>query len=84
MVKLMINSIFIDPINFQIKFSSYPRCTLHDDFGKYLMERQFCDVQFVIGLEEVTIPAHIAMVAARSPFLRAKILWVWRESQSHS
>lgn len=44
------------------------------NFGKYLMERQFCDVQFVIGLEEVTIPAHIAMVAARSPFLRAKIL----------
>lgn len=56
------------------QFSSYPRCTLHDDFGKYLADRQFCDVQFVIGLDETKISAHIAMVAARSPFLRAKIL----------
>lgn len=59
---------------FRFQFSSYPRCTLHDDFGKFLSERQFCDVKFLVGLDEVKIPAHIAIVAARSPVLRAKIL----------
>lgn len=59
---------------FRFQFSSYPRCTLHDDFGKFLSERQFCDVKFLVGHDEVKIPAHIAIVAARSPVLRAKIL----------
>lgn len=56
------------------QFPTYPRCTLHDDFGKFLTERQFCDVQFIVGMEEVKIPAHIAIVAARSPILKEKIL----------
>lgn len=47
---------------------------MHDDFGKFLNERQFCDVQFTVGIEEVKIPAHIAIVAARSPVLKEKIL----------
>lgn len=59
---------------FRFQFSSYPKCTLHDDFGKFLKNRQFCDVQFIVGVEEVKIPCHISLVVARSQFLRAKIL----------
>lgn len=33
----------------------------------------FCDVEFIVGELETRIPAHIAMVAARSQFLRARI-----------
>lgn len=63
-------------IDFQFKFPTYPRCTLHDDFGKFLADRQFCDVQFIVGMEEVRIPAHIAMIAARSSVLKDRILYV--------
>lgn len=59
---------------YRFQFSSYPRCTLRDDFGKFFNDRQFCDIQFVIGPEEIKISAHIALVAARSKFLRNKIL----------
>lgn len=61
---------------FRFQFSSYPKCTLQDDFGNFLSNRQFCDVQFVVGTEEVKIPAHIAIIAARSQFLRSKIMLV--------
>lgn len=59
---------------FRFQFSTYPRCTLHDDLGRFLKQRDFCDVQFVVGKEEVKIPAHIALIAARSEFLRNKIM----------
>ncbi|XP_065075653.1 leucine-zipper-like transcriptional regulator 1 homolog [Ochlerotatus camptorhynchus] len=59
---------------YRFQFSSYPKCTLQDDFGKFLQNRQFCDVQFVVGTDEVKVPAHIAMIVARSQFLRSKIL----------
>jgi hypothetical protein len=58
---------------YRFQFSSYPKCTLHDDFGKLLSSRLFCDVEFIVGELETKIPAHIAMVAARSQFLRARI-----------
>ncbi|XP_046979238.1 leucine-zipper-like transcriptional regulator 1 isoform X1 [Schistocerca americana] len=58
---------------YRFQFSCYPKCTLHEDFGKLLESRQFCDVEFVVGTEEVKIPAHLAMVAARSQWLRARI-----------
>ncbi|XP_026473112.1 leucine-zipper-like transcriptional regulator 1 [Ctenocephalides felis] len=58
---------------FRFQFSSYPKCTLHDDFGKILQTRQFCDVLFLLGPEEIKVTAHLAMVAARSQWLRAKI-----------
>lgn len=60
---------------YRFQFSSYPKCTLHDDFGKLLSSRLFCDVEFVVGdpENETKIPAHIAMVAARSEFLSARI-----------
>ncbi|XP_046453722.1 leucine-zipper-like transcriptional regulator 1 [Daphnia pulex] len=59
----------------RFQFSSYPKCTLHDDFGKLLETRQFCDIEFVVGPDEnpVRIPAHVALVAARSQWLRTRI-----------
>lgn len=32
-----------------MKFSSYPKCTLHDDYGRLLETRQFCDIHFIVG-----------------------------------
>lgn len=58
---------------YRFQFSSYPKCTLHDDFGKILESRLFCDVAFLVGPEEVKILAHLALVAARSKYLRNKI-----------
>ncbi|XP_065220593.1 leucine-zipper-like transcriptional regulator 1 isoform X1 [Planococcus citri] len=58
---------------FRFKFSQYPRCTLHDDYGKLLTSKQFVDVKFVIGKEEVIIPGHIAVISARSMWLRERI-----------
>ncbi|XP_011148162.2 leucine-zipper-like transcriptional regulator 1 isoform X2 [Harpegnathos saltator] len=58
---------------YRFQFSSYPKCTLHDDFGRLLNSRLSCDVEFIVGELETKIPAHIAMVAARSQFLRARI-----------
>ncbi|XP_026672159.1 leucine-zipper-like transcriptional regulator 1 isoform X2 [Ceratina calcarata] len=58
---------------YRFQFSSYPKCTLDDDFGRFLNGRLFCDVEFIVGDTETRIPAHIAMVAARSQFLRTRI-----------
>ncbi|CAH0765579.1 unnamed protein product [Bemisia tabaci] len=58
---------------FRFQFSCYPKCTLHEDFGKLLEERQFCDVEFIVGPDEVVIPAHIAIIVARSTYLRSRI-----------
>ncbi|XP_013788494.1 leucine-zipper-like transcriptional regulator 1 [Limulus polyphemus] len=58
---------------FRFQFSCYPKCTLHEDFGKLLESRQFCDVEFLVGEEEHKIPAHIGFVAARSHWLRNKV-----------
>lgn len=58
---------------YRFQFSSYPKCTLHDDYGRLLESQQFCDVIFVVGQEKVRIPAHISLVAARSPWLQQKI-----------
>lgn len=32
-----------------LQFSSYPKCTLHEDYGRLWEGRQFCDVEFVLG-----------------------------------
>ncbi|XP_018330195.1 leucine-zipper-like transcriptional regulator 1 [Agrilus planipennis] len=58
---------------YRFQFSNYPKCTLHDDFGKILELKQFCDVRFTVGHEEKQILAHLALVAARSKYLRNKI-----------
>lgn len=61
---------------FRFQFSTYPRCTLHDDFGRFLVQQEFCDVQFIVGVgaDEVRILGHIAIMVARSEYLRGKIL----------
>ncbi|KAL4224359.1 Leucine-zipper-like transcriptional regulator 1 [Mactra antiquata] len=64
---------------YRFQFSSYPKCTLHDDYGRLLESQQFCDVSFIVGKDKVKIPAHIALVAARSPWLLQKI----RQTKSH-
>lgn len=59
---------------FKFQFSSYPKCTLSEDYGKFLTNKQFCDIIFIVGPDETKIPAHIAIVAARSQYLKTKIL----------
>ena len=61
----------------QFCFSSFPKCTLIEDFASLLKKQLFCDVHFVLGEDEVIVKAHAAVVAARSPFLRRKILEVY-------
>ncbi|XP_041348005.1 leucine-zipper-like transcriptional regulator 1 [Gigantopelta aegis] len=58
---------------FRFQFSSYPKCTLHDDYEKLLESKQFCDVNFLVGEEGIVIRAHIALIAARSAWLRDRI-----------
>ncbi|XP_011498946.1 PREDICTED: leucine-zipper-like transcriptional regulator 1 [Ceratosolen solmsi marchali] len=58
---------------FRFQFSSYPKCTLHDDFGRILNLHLFCDVEFIIGEDKTKILAHIAMIVARSKFLKEQI-----------
>ncbi|GBP00555.1 Leucine-zipper-like transcriptional regulator 1 [Eumeta japonica] len=66
---------------FRFQLSNYPRCTLHDDFGRILKSQQFCDVVLLVGKEETPVLAHQAMLAARSQYLRAKIKEAREESQ---
>lgn len=68
---------------YRFQFSSYPKCTLHDDFGRLLNSRLFCDVEFIVGDLETKIPAHIAMVAARSQFLRVRIRQAREKREKH-
>ncbi|KAH0949771.1 hypothetical protein HN011_006074 [Eciton burchellii] len=58
---------------YRFQLSSYPKCTLRDDFGKLLNSRLFCDVEFIVGEPETKILAHVAIVAARSEYLRLRI-----------
>ncbi|XP_070153632.1 leucine-zipper-like transcriptional regulator 1 isoform X1 [Polyergus mexicanus] len=68
---------------YRFQFSSYPKCTLHDDFGRLLNIRLFCDVEFIVGELGTKIPAHIAMVAARSQFLRTRIRQAREKRDKH-
>ncbi|XP_028396682.1 leucine-zipper-like transcriptional regulator 1 [Dendronephthya gigantea] len=58
---------------YRFQFSSYPRCTLRDDFGRLLDSKQFCDLTFVVGKDENEIDAHTTVVACRSRWLKNKI-----------
>ncbi|XP_050353322.1 leucine-zipper-like transcriptional regulator 1 homolog [Nymphalis io] len=58
---------------YRFQLSNYPRCTLHDDFGRILKSEQFCDVTLLVGADKTEVFAHQAMLAARSQYLRAKI-----------
>jgi len=35
------------------QFSSYPKCTLHADYGRLLDSKQLCDVIFVVGQVQI-------------------------------
>jgi hypothetical protein len=63
----------ITTIKLFLQFSSYPRCTLAADLGHLLETQQFCDLQFLVGPEEEKVLAHIALVVARSQWLRARV-----------
>ncbi|XP_017775634.1 PREDICTED: leucine-zipper-like transcriptional regulator 1 [Nicrophorus vespilloides] len=58
---------------YRFQFSNYPKCTLHDDYGKILESKQFADVKFSVGKDGEEILAHLPLVAARSTYLRNKI-----------
>ncbi|XP_034397831.1 leucine-zipper-like transcriptional regulator 1 isoform X1 [Cyclopterus lumpus] len=62
---------------YRFQFSCYPKCTLHEDYGKLLENRQFCDVEFILGEREEKVLGHIAIVTARCQWLRKKILQAW-------
>uniref|UniRef100_A0A8C1SP00 Leucine-zipper-like transcription regulator 1 n=1 Tax=Cyprinus carpio TaxID=7962 RepID=A0A8C1SP00_CYPCA len=59
---------------YRFQFSCYPKCTLHEDYGKLWENRQFCDVEFILGEREEKVLGHIAIVTARCKWLRKKIL----------
>ena len=63
---------------YRFRFSSFPKCTLIDDFANLLKKQLFCDILFALGPEALVMRAHAAVVAARSPFLRHKILEVYQ------
>lgn len=59
---------------YRFQFSCYPKCTLHEDYGRLWEGRQFCDVEFVLGEKEECVQGHVAIVTARSRWLRRKIV----------
>jgi N-acetylneuraminic acid mutarotase len=59
---------------YSFKFSSFPSCTLTNDFAKLLHTMPMSDVHFIVGNEREPVSAHAVVVAARSPFIRRKIL----------
>ncbi|XP_019760823.2 leucine-zipper-like transcriptional regulator 1 [Dendroctonus ponderosae] len=61
---------------FRFQFTSYPKCTLHEDYGSLLTKEEcqrYCDIRFLVGEDEEKILAHVPIVAARSSYLREKI-----------
>jgi len=86
---------------YRFQLAAYPKCTLHEDFGRLLESGQFTDVNFLVGTQDgqsrhssgdgdhrvsshggglAIIPAHIAMVAARSDWLRTRV-WEAKEAR---
>lgn len=43
----------------------------------------FCDVEFLVGEDEIKIPAHLAMVSARSQWLRQRIRLASEQRDNH-
>ena len=67
---------------YRFSLCPFPKCTLIDDFASLLKKELFCDVNFLLGEDTVLIKAHAAIVAARSPFLKQKILRVYEAVSS--
>uniref|UniRef100_A0A8C3L174 Leucine zipper like transcription regulator 1 n=1 Tax=Chrysolophus pictus TaxID=9089 RepID=A0A8C3L174_CHRPC len=60
--------------SFWIWFSCYPKCTLHEDYGRLWENRQFSDLEFVLGEKEERVRGHTAIVTARCKWLKKKIM----------
>ncbi|CAI9557993.1 unnamed protein product [Staurois parvus] len=67
---------------YRFQFSCYPKCTLHEDYGRLFENQQFCDVEFILGEKEEKMRGHTAIVTARCKWLRKKITQA-RERQRH-
>ena len=67
---------------YRFSLSTFPKCTLIDDFASLLQKELFTDTHFVVGQDQVLVRAHAAIVAARSPYLRRKILEVYHSTHS--
>ena len=59
---------------FSFHIANYPKCTLPDDFASLLKREEFCDLKFIVGKHGEVVSAHVAIVAARSPYLRKHLL----------
>ena len=64
-------------------FSQFPKCSLIDDFARLLKSEQFCDAYFHLDKSSVIVKAHAAVVAARSPYLREKIIEIYQHTCGH-
>lgn len=60
---------------YRFSLSTFPKCTLVDDFCRLLKQEQFCDIHVLVG--ECLVKAHSAILAARSPYLREKIISIY-------
>uniref|UniRef100_A0AAV2MRR0 BTB domain-containing protein n=1 Tax=Knipowitschia caucasica TaxID=637954 RepID=A0AAV2MRR0_KNICA len=69
---------------YRFQFSCYPKCTLHEDYCRLWENRQFCDVEFILGEREQRVLGHIAIVTARCQWLRRKILQARDRQRSKS
>ncbi|KFU83835.1 Leucine-zipper-like transcriptional regulator 1, partial [Chaetura pelagica] len=56
---------------YRFQFSCYPKCTLHEDYGRLWENRQFSDLEFVLGER---VRGHAAIVTARCKWLKKKIM----------
>nr|XP_013052098.1 leucine-zipper-like transcriptional regulator 1 isoform X2 [Anser cygnoides] len=59
---------------YRFQFSCYPKCTLHEDYGRLWENRQFSDLEFVLGEKEERVRGHTAIVTARCKWLKKKII----------
>ncbi|NXQ01949.1 LZTR1 regulator, partial [Vidua macroura] len=59
---------------YRFQFSCYPKCTLHEDYGRLWENRQFSDLEFVLGEKEERVRGHTAIVTARCKWLKKKIM----------
>ena len=64
---------------YRFSLSTFPKCTIIDDFCRLLKQEQFCDTHVVVG--DCLVKAHSAILAARSPYLREKLISVYNSTQ---
>ena len=59
---------------YQLSLVTAPKCTYFRDFAKLMHAEEFCDITFEVSPKRIPIAAHTTIIAARSPFLRERIL----------